>query len=105
MDRQARNNGGLRTYDDFAEIIQYISSELGKSALEDLQMHMGGIRHGEKEERNHLPLTDCDFYYKACLKVLKNFDVSGCLIAEGSAVERDALLLKKHATISNPIVQ
>jgi deoxyribonuclease IV len=57
-------------------------------------MHMGGIRYSEKGERHHLPLEVSDFNYKACLKVLKDFDVRGCVIAEGPLVERDALLLK-----------
>jgi deoxyribonuclease-4 len=90
----ARNNGGLRTYDDFAEILQYVSSELGISALENLHMHMGGIQYSAKGERNHLPLRESDFNYRACLKALKDFDVRGCVIAEGPLVERDALLLK-----------
>jgi deoxyribonuclease IV len=90
----ARNNGGLRAYDDFAEILHYVSTELGISALEDLHMHMGGIRYSEKGERNHLPLGESDFNYKACLKALKEFGVRGCVIVEGPLVEKDALLLK-----------
>jgi deoxyribonuclease-4 len=90
----ARNNGGLKTYNDFAEILHYVLVELGRSALEDLHMHMGGIQYSEKGERNHLPLQKSDFNYKACLKALKDFDVRGCVIAEGPRVERDALLLK-----------
>jgi len=91
----ARSNGGLRTYNDFADILHYVSDELGKSALQDLHMHIGGIQYSRKGERNHLPLRESDFNFKACLKALKDFDVRGCVIAEGPLVERDALLLKK----------
>jgi deoxyribonuclease IV len=91
----ARNNGGLKGYDDFAAILQYVSNEIGPPVLEDLHMHIGGIRYSEKGERNHLPLRESDFDYVSCLKALKDFNVKGCVIAEGPEVENDALLLKK----------
>jgi deoxyribonuclease-4 len=91
----ARNNGSLKGYDDFAKILQYILDELGQAALDDLHIHMGGIEYGKKGEKNHLPLEASDFNFKACLKVLKDFAVKGCVICEGPRVEKDALLLKK----------
>jgi deoxyribonuclease-4 len=90
----ARGNGTLKGYNDFAKILQYVLDELGKSALEDLHIHMGGINYNEKGERNHLPLLESDFNYKACLKAIKDFSVKGCVILEGPLVEKDALLLK-----------
>ena len=91
----ARGNGSLKGYDDFAKILQYVLDELGRSALDDLHIHMGGIDYNEKGERKHLPLQESDFNYHACLKVLKDFNCSGCVILEGPLVEKDALLLKK----------
>ena len=91
----ARNNGNLKGYADFAAILQYVSDELGASALRDLHIHMGGVRYTEKGERHHLPLTESDFNYLACLKALKDFGVQGCVVAEGPRVEHDALLLKR----------
>ncbi len=90
----ARNNGNLKGYDDFAGILQYVQNKLGRSALDDLHIHMGGIKYNEKGERNHLPLLESDFNYTACLKALKDFDVKGCVISEGPLLEKDALLLK-----------
>jgi deoxyribonuclease-4 len=91
----ARNDGSLKDYDDFAKILQYILDELGRVALDDLHIHMGGIEYSKKGEKNHLPLEESDFNFKACLKALKDFDVKGCVICEGPRVENDALLLKK----------
>ena len=91
----ARNNGCLKGYQDFAAILQHVADQLGSSALEDLHIHMGGIRYSEKGERNHLPLEESDFNYLDCLKALKDFQVRGCIIAEGPRVENDALLLKR----------
>lgn len=91
----ARYNGKLKTYNDFAEILQYIKGELGKEALEDLHMHISGINYSEKGERNHLPFLESDFNYVECLRALKNFNVRGCIICESPLLEKDALLLKE----------
>ena len=44
----ARLNGGLRNYDDFAGILRYVLDHLGRAALEDLHIHMAGIRYGPR---------------------------------------------------------
>ncbi|MEG0772578.1 TIM barrel protein [Clostridium sp.] len=90
----ARENGSLKKYDDFAKILEYVLKELGRAALDDMHIHIGGINYGEKGEKNHLPLLESDFNYKDCLRALKDFSVKGCVISEGPMVEKDALLLK-----------
>jgi deoxyribonuclease-4 len=90
----ARGNGCLKSYADFVKILQYVYDELGREALDDLHIHMGGINYNEKGEKNHLPLMQSDFDYVECLKAIKGFDVKGCVILEGPLVEKDALLLK-----------
>jgi deoxyribonuclease-4 len=90
----ARGNGSLIGFYDFAKILQYVLDELGRAALDDLHIHMGGINYNEKGERNHLPLMESDFNYVDCLKALKEFNVKGCVILEGPLLEKDALLLK-----------
>lgn len=91
----ARYNGKLKSYDDFAEILQYIQDKLGKEALSDLHIHMSGINYTGKGERNHLPFLESDFKYIDCLKALKDFNVKGCIICESPMLEKDALLLKE----------
>lgn len=91
----ARQNGGLKRYDDFAGILQYVSDKLGRSALEDVHIHLGGICYNEKGEQHHLPVLESDFNYVQCLKAIKDFTVKGCVISEGPLVENDALVLKK----------
>jgi deoxyribonuclease IV len=90
----ARGNGGLKSYHNFAEILQYIVDELGKHVLNGLHIHMGGISYNQSGERHHLPLLESDFNYMECLKALKDFNVRGCVISEGPRVQYDALLLK-----------
>ncbi|NFC58321.1 AP endonuclease [Clostridium botulinum] len=67
---------------------------MGRSALDDLQIHMGGINYNEKGEKNHLPLLESDFNYSECLKAIKDYNVKGCIIVEEPLVEKDALLMK-----------
>lgn len=90
----ARGNGCLKDYDDFAKILQYVLNEIGRPALDDLHIHIGGINYNEKGEKHHLPLLESDFNYVECLKAIKDFNVKGCVILEGPLVEKDALLLK-----------
>lgn len=91
----ARTNGGLRRYDDFADILGYVCKNLGRSAIEDLHIHMGGIRYTTKGEISHAPLMESDFNYRECLRAIRDFNVKGCIIAEGPLLEKDALLLKQ----------
>lgn len=91
----ARGNGALREYKDFENILQHIKSELGEDSLSDLHIHMAGIAYSAKGEKNHLPFLESDFNYTECLRVLKNFNVKGCLICESPILEKDALLLKE----------
>jgi len=90
----ARGNGCLKSYHNFAETLQYVADELGKSVLKDLHIHLGGISYNQSGERHHLPLLESDFKYVDCLKALKDFNVTGCVIAEGPRVQYDALILK-----------
>lgn len=90
----ARQNGGLKKYDDFAQILQYVLDKLGRSELDDLHVHMGGIKYSEKGEIKHLPILESDFNYIECLQAIRDFDVKGCIIVEGPMVEKDALLIK-----------
>jgi deoxyribonuclease-4 len=91
----ARGNGCLKDYNDFVRILQYVFDELGRSALDDLHIHIGGIKYNENGEKSHTPLLESDFNFKACLKAIKDFKIHGCIISEGPLVEKDALLLKR----------
>ncbi|MGY0372203.1 TIM barrel protein [Clostridium sp. JNZ J1-5] len=92
----ARDNGSLRTYDDFAKILNYIGNELGSEALNDIHVHMSGINYGLKGEKNHLPFEESDFNYKACIQAFQKFNVKGCVVCESPLLEKDALLLKNY---------
>lgn len=92
----ARDNGSLKTYDDFARILYYIGSELGDEALKDMHIHISGINYSQKGERNHLPFEESDFNYKACMEAFHKFQIQGCIICESPVLEKDALLIKRY---------
>lgn len=92
----ARENGSLKTYDDFMKILIHIKDHLGQEAIEDMHIHMAGINYGPKGEKNHLPFLESDFNYKDCLKALKDIGAKGCIVCESPLLEKDALLLKEY---------
>lgn len=53
------------------------------------------VNYNEKGVQNHLPLLQSDFNNVYCLKAIKEFNVKGRIISEGSMVEKDALLLEE----------
>ncbi|WBW95495.1 TIM barrel protein [Oceanirhabdus sp. W0125-5] len=91
----ARNNGCLKEYDDFKRIFNYIGTELGNDALNDIHIHVAGINYGPKGEKNHLPFKESDFKYELFVKALIEYNVKGCIICESPILEHDAILLKK----------
>jgi len=92
----ARTCGGYNTQTHFESILEKIEEQLGKPALQKMHMHVSGIEYGPKGERNHCFLKECNLKYRQLLKALKIYRVSGTLICESPAPEKDAILLKKE---------
>jgi deoxyribonuclease-4 len=86
--------GKYNTYAEFAEILAQIQQKLGRSALDNLHMHISGIKYGAKGELAHLNFNESDFNYKALVRALKDYNVKGFAICESPNLEEDALLLK-----------
>jgi deoxyribonuclease-4 len=72
-----------------------VRERLGRAALENMHIHVSGIRYGRKGERNHLNLEESDFRYIELLSALKDYDVGGMLICESPNLEEDARLLQE----------
>ncbi len=92
----ARDGGALKSRDDFSRILDRVGQRLGPEALADLHIHVSGIAYGPKGEKNHLPLLESDFDYKACLRALRDHGAKGCVVCESPELENDALLLKNY---------
>lgn len=92
----ARSNGLYNTYDDFAQMLEFVGNELGSDSLNNMHMHIAGIEYGIKGEKNHLILEESDMNYKDFLKALKDFNVKGVLVCESPNIETDTKLLKDY---------
>lgn len=91
----ARSNGKFNTLTEFRWILSEIEKGLGREALDNMHMHMEGIKYGEKGEIMHLEVEESDFNYKDCIKALKEFKVKGVVTCESPNIEEDALRFKK----------
>ena len=91
----ARTNGKFNSKEEFEYVMQLIEKKLGKSAVQNMHIHLSGIAYSEKGEKNHLVLKDSDMNYLAVLEVLKGFNARGVVVCESPNIEEDALLLQK----------
>lgn len=93
-----RGIGKLNSYGEFIRILEEIEGGLGKQALQELHIHMSGIRYGQKGELKHLELEhkENEFKYKEVLQALSEKGVGGYLICESPTLEQDAIILRKE---------
>jgi len=91
----ARTVGKYNTYEEFKEVLEFIEKRLGKTALENMHIHISGIEYGNKGEIKHLNLKESDFNYQNLAKTLKEFKVRGVVISESPNLEEDATLFKQ----------
>jgi len=85
----------FNSYPEFVSLLQQIEEQLGRSALDDMHIHLSGINYGPKGERNHLNLNESDMNYPELLQVLKDYEVKGTVICESPNLEGDAVLLQE----------
>ena len=72
----------LNTYKEFSEMLKAVEKGLGRRGLENLHIHLSGIKYGPKGEQNHLPLNEADMKYRELLQALVDFDAKGTLAVE-----------------------
>lgn len=91
----ARTLGKNNTKPEFRQILTELEKGLGKTALNNMHIHISGIAYGEKGEKNHLLLKESKFNYRDLLKTLKEFKCKGVVTCESPNIEKDALLLQE----------
>ncbi len=87
--------GVFNSYQEFASILLQVKERLGRAALDDMHIHLSGIRYGGKGEIKHLDLPESDLQYVEFLKALRDYEVKGLVICESPNLEGDALLLQE----------
>lgn len=88
-------DGKSNSYPEFIAILRQVKEHLGRAALDNIHVHVSGIRYGPKGELSHLDLKDSDFQYTELVKALRDCHIGGLIICESPNLEGDALLLKE----------
>jgi deoxyribonuclease-4 len=86
--------GKSNSYPEFTSVLTQVEERLGRTALDNMHIHLSGIRYGNKGEISHLNLRDSDLEYAQLLRALKDRDAKGLVICESPNLEEDAHLLK-----------
>ena len=89
-----RYREGWNSKEEFRAVLEKLEKELGRYALDNMHIHVSGIkldRHG-----THLNLLESDMRWKELIEVLKEFNVKGVLISESPNLEEDGLMMKKY---------
>ena len=95
----AREQGILKTEDDFKYIFDRIAKEHSPEAAEHLHCHFSRIEYTEKGEKRHLTFADETFGpdHRPLLRASKSLGVSPTLISESAGTQsEDALTMKEY---------
>jgi len=87
--------GKFNSYYEFKGVLNQIEKRLGRSALDNMHIHLSGIKYGPRGELNHLNLRDSDLKYEELLQALKEQNAQGLVICESPNLEDDALHLQE----------
>lgn len=87
--------GKANSYNEFMAILKKIEKRLGRSALDNMHIHVSGISYGPKGENKHLNFAEADFKYNELVMALKDCKAGGSVICESPNLEEDALLLQQ----------
>ncbi len=88
--------GGVNSRKEFASVLSHVAKRLGREALQDMHIHISGIKYGAKGEIKHLNLKESDLNYESLLQALAASGAGGLVICESPSpgLEEDTLLLK-----------
>ena len=88
--------GKYNSYYEFKSVLNQVEKKLGRSALDNLHIHLSGINYNSRSgEIMHLNLRESDLRYDELLQALKEQDVKGVVICESPNLEEDALHLQE----------
>jgi len=89
--RESKSN----SYKEFKSILNQVYDKLGSDALNNMHIHLSGIKYSAKGELSHLDLKESDMNYLELFKAWKEFDIKGLVICESPSLESDALIMQE----------
>ena len=94
----AREQGSLKTKDDYKSRLQYMIEELGHTRMKYFHMHFSKIMYSAKGEIKHLTFED-EIYgpeFSPLAEALKELDLEPYIVSESAGTQaEDALEMKK----------
>jgi deoxyribonuclease-4 len=87
--------GKYNSYYEFKAALNQIEKKLGRAYLDNMHIHLSGIRYTKAGESSHLNLRESDMNYTELLQALKELDAKGTVICESPNLEDDALHLQE----------
>lgn len=94
----ARENGSLKTEEDYYKILKYMIDALGYEKMKNFHVHFSKIEYGLKGEIKHLTFDDQVYGpdFKPFISVIKDLKLEPYVICESNGTQDvDALALKK----------
>jgi len=88
-------DGSFNSYGEFDGLLRDVEKNLGRTALENMHIHVSGIEYSKSGEKRHLPIRASDLKYEDMLRAWKDHGIQGMVISESPNREEDALLLKE----------
>ena len=98
----AREQGILKTEEDFKRIFDQIAREHSPEAAEHLHCHFSRIEYTEKGEKRHLTFEDTVYGpdHIPLLKAVRSLGVSPTIISESAGTQSEDALTMKEAYLS-----
>ena len=94
----AREQGSLKTVEDYQSRLEYMIAELGREKMQNFHVHFSKIMYGKKGEIKHLTFAD-DVYgpdFEPLVVALKNVGLEPFIVSESDGTQaEDAWLMKK----------
>ncbi|MFA6036286.1 MAG: TIM barrel protein [Candidatus Micrarchaeia archaeon] len=92
----ARNNGCIKTADDYLKLFTIMEKHLGRKAVENFHSHFSEIEYTMKGERRHLELgTTNQPPFSLLAKVCVENGFQGTIICETPLLEQDSMKMQK----------
>ncbi len=99
----AREQGALRTVDDFKRVFDRIATELSPEHADKLHCHFSRIEYTAMGEKKHLTFADTQFGPDPLLfaQAIRELGVSPTVICESAGTQSEDALFLKNAYLAN----
>ncbi len=94
----AREQGSLKTVNDFKSRLEYMIAELGYERVKHFHVHFSKIMYGAKGEIKHLTFEDCEYgpEFEPLAIALKELKLEPYIVSESAGTQSDDAVAMKR---------